>query len=184
MFLPLNVHHGRVLNQWSKGTQHLRAKVKPVNQVLCGHTYASLCIHTLMHMTATSLTAMTGSCSWALGLQRARGGDDKSPLLLTKCFMEAGAGPWRGTDGDWKMEASLGMYRKSCGDKCSYTLHPWTISLTGDSYDQWFRSADMTPPEAHLSQHGRCFESCFAFFRHASVRCPFETLEETDWSKH
>lgn len=42
-----------------------------------------------MRMTAISLTALTASCSWVLGLQRARGVDEKSPLLLTQCFMEA-----------------------------------------------------------------------------------------------
>lgn len=114
--------------------------MKPVNEVLCGHTvHLYAYIHSLMYMTAISSTAVTASCSWALGLQRAqraRGVDDKSLVLLTQCFMEAGAGLCGDTDGNQKMEASPRIGRKSRRNECSYTLRPRAVSLTGGGYSQ------------------------------------------------
>lgn len=106
-----------------------------MNEVLCGHTVRLYAYkHSLMHMTAIGSTAVTASCSRALGLQRAqraRGVGDKSPVLLTQCFMEAGAGLCGDTDGNRKMEASPRISRKSRRNECSYTLCPRPLALQG-----------------------------------------------------
>lgn len=134
----------------------------PVNEVVCGHTVHLYAYeHSLMHMTALGSTAVTASCSRALGLQRAqraRGVDDKSPVLLTQCFMEAGAGLCGDTDGNQKMESSPRSAGRAAGTNAPtcYVLVLGPLALRG-----WLRSvipnADTTPPEAHLSQCGRCF---------------------------